>query len=56
MAIRMADRLKAQSGSALVVALLMMMILSAIGLASIFASTFELRLSGNKRGSTGGIS
>lgn len=44
--------LRDQSGVALVVALLMMIILTVIGLASIFASTFEGKLSGNKRGST----
>jgi hypothetical protein len=41
-----------QSGAALVIALLMMIMLTLIGLASIFTSTFEMRLSGNKRGST----
>ena len=41
-----------QSGIALVVALLMMIVLTLIGLASIFTSTFEVKLSGNKRGST----
>jgi len=37
---------------ALVVALLMIVILSLIGIASSSNSTFEIRLSGNKRGST----
>jgi hypothetical protein len=41
-----------QSGAALVIALVMMIVLTLIGLASIFTSTFEMRLSGNKRGST----
>ena len=41
-----------QSGAALVVALLMIVILSLIGIASSSNSTFEMRLSGNKRGST----
>jgi PilX N-terminal len=41
-----------QSGMALVVALLMIVILSLIGIASSSNSTFEIRLSGNKRGST----
>jgi hypothetical protein len=41
-----------QSGAALVIALIMMIVLTLIGLASIFSSTFEMRLSGNKRGST----
>src|SRR3989337_1858514 len=41
-----------QSGAALVVALIMMILLTLIGLASTFTSTLELKLSGNKRGST----
>jgi len=41
-----------QSGAALVIALLMMVVLTLIGLASTFTSTFEVKLSGNKRGST----
>jgi Tfp pilus assembly protein PilX len=41
-----------QSGVALVVALLMIVILSLIGIASSSNSTFEIKLSGNKRGST----
>ena len=41
-----------ESGVALVVALLMIVILSLIGLASSSTSTFEIRLSGNKRGAT----
>ena len=41
-----------QSGVALVVALIIMVILTLIGLGSIFTSTFEIKLSGNKRGST----
>lgn len=41
-----------QSGVALVIALLMIVILSLIGIASSSNSTFEIRLSGNKRGST----
>jgi len=41
-----------QSGAALVVALLMIVILSLIGIASSSNSTFEIRLSGNKRGAT----
>ena len=44
--------LKDQSGVALVIALLMMVVLTLIGLASVFTSSFEMRLSGNKRGST----
>jgi hypothetical protein len=44
--------LKNESGAALVVALLMIVILSLIGIASSSNSTFEIRLSGNKRGAT----
>ena len=44
--------LRNESGVALVVALLMIVILSLIGLASSSSSTFEIRLSGNKRGAT----
>lgn len=44
--------LKNQSGAALVVALLMIVILSLIGIASSSNSTFEIRLSGNKRAAT----
>jgi Tfp pilus assembly protein PilX len=42
-----------QSGAALVIALIMMIVLTLIGLASTFSSTFESKLSGNKRESTG---
>jgi hypothetical protein len=42
--------LRNESGVALVVALLMIVILSLIGLASSSTSTFEIRLSGHKRG------
>ena len=44
--------LKNQSGAALVIALVMMILLTLIGLAAIFSSTFEIKLSGNKRCST----
>jgi hypothetical protein len=44
--------LRNESGMALVVALFMIVILSLIGLASSSSSTFEIRLSGNKRGAT----
>jgi len=44
--------LKNQSGAALVIALVMMIVLTLIGLASIFTSTFEMKISGNKKGST----
>jgi len=43
---------KNQNGAALVVALIMMIVLTLIGLASTFTSTLEMKLSGNKRGST----
>ena len=41
-----------QKGAALVIALIMIVVLTLIGLASTFTSTFELKLSGNKRGAT----
>lgn len=44
--------LKNDSGMALVVALVMMVVLTLIGLASTFTSTFEIMLSGEKRRST----
>ena len=44
--------LKDQSGVALVLALVMIVILTLIGLASTYTSTFEMKLSGNKRGTT----
>jgi type IV pilus assembly protein PilX len=44
--------LRNESGVALVIALLMIVILSLIGLASSSSSTFEIKLSGNKRGAT----
>jgi len=47
------NRLYDQSGAALVIALIMMVVLTLIGLAAIFTSTFENKLSGNKRESTG---
>jgi Tfp pilus assembly protein PilX len=46
------NRLKNQSGTALVIALIMIVVLTLIGLASTFTSTFETSLSGNKRLST----
>ena len=46
-------KLNSQSGAALVIALIMMIVLTLIGLASTFSSTFESKLSGNKRESTG---
>ena len=44
--------IKDQRGSAFVVALLMIIVLSLIGLASVSGSIFEIKLSGNKRGVT----
>ena len=41
-----------EKGAALVIALMMMIMLTLVGLGSIFTSTFEVKLSGNKRGST----
>jgi hypothetical protein len=52
MAVRTNPILKSQSGAALVIALIMLIVLTLIGLASTFTSTFEVKLSGNKRGST----
>lgn len=49
---KMIPRLKDQSGVALVLALIMIVILTLIGLASTYTSTFEMKLSGNKRGTT----
>jgi Tfp pilus assembly protein PilX len=43
---------KDESGVALVVALILIIVLTLIGLASTFSSTYEIKLSGNKRGST----
>jgi len=43
---------KNESGAALVIALIMIIVLTLIGLASTFTSNFEIKLSGNKRGST----
>lgn len=44
--------LKDQTGTAIVIALIMIIILTLIGLASTFTSNFEIKLSGNKRAST----
>jgi len=49
---KIAKPLKDQSGVALVLALVMIVILTLIGLASTYTSNFELKLSGNKRGTT----
>jgi hypothetical protein len=44
--------LKDQTGAAIIIALIMMVVLTLIGIASMFTSTFEIKLSGNKRGAT----
>jgi len=44
--------LREQSGVALVIALVMIVVLTVIGLAANFTSIFEIKLSGNKRGAT----
>jgi hypothetical protein len=44
--------LKDQTGAVLVVALIMMVILTMIGIAGSFTSIFEIMISGHKRGST----
>lgn len=44
--------LKNQTGAALVIALIMMIVLTLVGLASTLTSTFEMKISGNKKGST----
>ena len=49
---RTTDPLKNENGAALVIALLMMIMLTLVGLGSIFTSTFEVKLSGNKRATT----
>lgn len=45
-------KLEEQSGAALIIALIMIVVLTLIGLASTFNSTYEIKLSGNKRAST----
>jgi len=44
--------LGSQSGAALVIALIMIVVISLIGLASSYTSIFEIAMSGNKRGIT----
>ena len=44
--------LKNQSGAALVIALIMIIVMTLIVLAASFTSNFEIKLAGNKRGST----
>jgi hypothetical protein len=44
--------LRSQSGAALVIAMIMMIVVTLIALAASFTSVFEIKLGGNKRGST----
>ncbi len=44
--------LRDQSGIVLVITMIMLIVLTLIGIASIITSTLEMRLSGNKRGAT----
>jgi hypothetical protein len=44
--------LRNQSGAALVIALIMLIVITLIALASSYTSIFEMKISGNKRGST----
>ena len=46
------DIFRNQSGAALVIALIMIIVMTLIVLAASFTSIFEIRLAGNKRGST----
>jgi len=52
MMIRPVDIYKNQSGVALVIALIMMIVMTVIVLAASLTSIFEIKLAGNKRGST----
>jgi len=52
MAPRTNSTLKNQSGTALVIALIMMVVITLIALASSYTSIFEIKISGNKRGAT----
>jgi hypothetical protein len=50
--IRTVDIFKNQSGAALVIALILLIVITLISLASSFTSIFEIKLAGNKRAST----
>jgi len=50
MTIKPCFSLNNQSGAALVIALVIMIVLTVIALAATFTSIFEIKLSGNKRG------
>lgn len=52
MRIKPVDIFKNQSGVALVIALIVMIVMTVIVLAASFTSIFEIKLAGNKRGST----
>jgi hypothetical protein len=52
MAERMKTILRNQSGAALVIALIMIIVITLIALASSYTSIFEMAMSGNKRGTT----
>lgn len=52
MMIKPVDIFKNQSGVALVIALIIMIVMTVIVLAASFTSIFEIKLAGNKRGST----
>jgi hypothetical protein len=52
MARKRGSLLREEKGAAIVIALIMIIVLTLIGLASTYTSTFEMKLSGNKRGST----
>ena len=47
--------LRAQSGAALVIALIMIIVITLIALASSYTSIFEMKISGIKRGSTNAL-
>jgi hypothetical protein len=52
MAVKMSTILRNQSGAALVIALIMIIIITLIALASSYTSIFEMKISGNTRGSS----
>ena len=52
MAAKINTILRNQSGAALVIALVMLIVITLIALASSYTSIFEMKISGNKRGST----
>jgi len=52
MAEKMKSILRDQSGAALVIALIMIVVITLIALASSYTSIFEMAMSGNKRGTT----